>query len=173
MPSTSQTPSEKRNHREAGGYGPGLSMAWDERGNPIPAIRSPALFYDQLFGDGGMTPEHRRRLLGRKRSALDIVREDARSLTGKVNGENRQKVEEYFTLVRSIERQISREEQWLKIPKPKATVDEPDPELRGTAEVLANYGLMVAALQTDSTRLITYRMPTAGFLQEFKQQFGE
>lgn len=154
------------------GMGPGLSMAWDERGNPIPAIDDPLVFYSNLFGDGGLTEEQFRRKLALDRSALDIVQDDAKSVINKINKEDKEKVEEYFNLVRSLEKQFKREEEWRHIPKPQATTKQPNAGLSGTAEVMANMDLIAAALQTDSTRIITYRLPIKAWLNEYLQQFG-
>ena len=44
-------------------------------------------------------------------------------------------------------------------PKPKVLFDTPDKELNGYEEIEMMYRLMVAALQNDSSRVISYRMP--------------
>ena len=50
-------------------------------------------------------------------------------------------------------------------PKPKAPLDEPSAGLKGKEEIEMMYNLIVAALQTDSTRAITYRMPGQALLK--------
>ena len=49
-------------------------------------------------------------------------------------------------------------------PKPKAPVSEPKGNPNGIEEIRLMYDLMVAALQTDSTRVLTYRQPIAALL---------
>lgn len=51
------------------------------------------------------------------------------------------------------------------MPKAKPPVNEPTPGLAGKAEIEVMYDLIVAALQTDSTRVITYRQPVGALLQ--------
>ena len=50
-------------------------------------------------------------------------------------------------------------------PKPKAPLDEPPAGLKGREEIEMMHNLIVAALQTDSTRALTYRMPGQSLLQ--------
>ncbi len=44
-------------------------------------------------------------------------------------------------------------------------MEEPDPGLKGREEIKVMYDLIVAALQTDSTRVMTYRQPVQSLLQ--------
>ena len=49
--------------------------------------------------------------------------------------------------------------------KPNLLSPNPDPALKGKDEIEVMYKLIVAALQTDSTRVMTYRMPGQALLQ--------
>jgi hypothetical protein len=92
---------------------------------------------------------------------LDTVLEDARSLSRRLSKEDGEKLAEYFESVRDIETRLGKEDRWMDVPKqhsPKA-MREPSEGMNGEAEVRTMYDLMVAALQTDSTRVITYRQP--------------
>jgi hypothetical protein len=51
------------------------------------------------------------------------------------------------------------------VPKAKSPIGEPKPGLAGKAEIEVMYDLIVAALRTDSTRVITYRQPVGTLLQ--------
>ncbi len=62
------------------------------------------------------------------------------------------KLDEYFQGVRDIETRLNKDEAWLDVPKAKAPLDEPGPGLKGKAEIEIMQDLIVAALQTDSTR---------------------
>ena len=75
------------------------------------------------------------------------------------------KLDEYFQGVREIETRLSKEEQWINVPMAKTPLVEPKPELAGKEEIQLMYDLMVAAIQTDSTRVLSYRLPTASFLK--------
>lgn len=154
------------------GCGPGSSLSWDSMGNPIQGIADHVALFSLLFGDGGMSIEQRRHLLNRKRSVLDAVRTNAKSISGIVSSRDRQKVDEYFTLIRSIEGRLTRNEDWLSRPKPESPIPQPASNLAGTTGVELMFDLMVAALQTDSTRVISYRMPTMSLLREYGDATG-
>jgi hypothetical protein len=51
------------------------------------------------------------------------------------------------------------------VPKAKPSVSEPKPGLAGKEEIKVMYDLIVAALQTDTTRVLTYRQPVGTLLQ--------
>ena len=157
---------------DATGCGPGASLSWDSMGNPIQGIADQVALFSLLFGDGGMTIEQRRHLLNRKRSVLDAVRADAKSVSGLVSSRDKQKVDEYFTLIRSIEARLTRIEEWLSRAKPKSPISEPVSSLDATPGIELMFDLMVAALQTDSTRVISYRLPTNDLLREYGETTG-
>lgn len=157
---------------ECNGAGPGASMAWDAQGNSITGESDHVSLFHRLFGGGDMTVEERRRLLGREKSVLDAVRSDAKSIAKEVGVEDREKLDEYFTLVRNIEQRLGRDESWLDRPLPSAPIAQPRGGLTGTQDIEMMFDLMVAALQTDSSRVISYRMPTLGLLNEFGEETG-
>ena len=53
----------------------------------------------------------------------------------------------------------------MTTPKPKAPLDAPGESLVGEQEVRLMYDLLVAAFQTDSTRVVTYRQPMANLIK--------
>jgi hypothetical protein len=75
------------------------------------------------------------------------------------------KLDEYFQSIRDIEVRLGKDEQWLSVPKAKPPVNEPKAGLAGKEEIKVMYDLIVAALQTDTTRVLTYRQPVGTLLQ--------
>ena len=157
---------------DVAGAGPGASLAWDRQGNPIQGLSDHVALFSRLFGDGGLSIEQRRQLIDQKRSVLDAVNVDAQAVRRLVSANDRRKVSEYYDLIRNIETSLARDEGWLSRPKPEAPFDEPGKSPVGSAGIELMFDLMVAALQTDSTRVITYRMPTNSLLQEFGDEQG-
>jgi hypothetical protein len=147
------------------GHGPGLSLAWDQRGKPIAGLDNPVLAFHRLFSAENTPLAERQAMLAQKRSVLDAVLTDAGSLQRGLNKTDTDKLEEYFQSIRDIETRLGKDEQWLSIPKPKGSMTEPKAGLAGRDEVAIMYDLMIAALQTDSTRVITYRQPVGTLLQ--------
>ncbi len=148
----------------ANGHGPGLSLAWDARGKPLAGMENPLVAYHRLFSDEAVPLEQRQALLAQKRSVLDAVLADARSVQRGLNNTDADKLDEYFQSVRDIETRLAKDEQWLPVPKPKTSLTEPKPGLAGRDEIQLMYDLIVVALQTDTTRVITYRQPVGTLL---------
>lgn len=149
-----------------GGYGPGLSLSWSDAGNPIAGETSTVGLFDRLFGAGEVSLDERRYLLSKRRSVLDAVLHNAKAIQPKLSSNDREKVEEYFQSVREIEQRLDKSEEWLDKPKPKAPFARPEGKLTTSDQIRLTYDLMVAAIQTDMTRVITYRQPTAGLFPE-------
>lgn len=147
------------------GHGAGLSLAWDRRGKPIAGLNSPVITFHRLFSAENVPLEQRQQMLAKKRSVLDAVLEDARSVERGLNAADADKLDEYFQGVRDIETRLAKEERWLGAAKPKTPLPQPGEGLVGRDEVLIMYNLLVAALQTDSTRVVTYRQPIQHLLK--------
>ena len=92
---------------------------------------------------------------------LDTVLVDARDLARGLGKEDVDKLSEFLDSIRDIEIQLSKEDQWLDVPKakPGEPIAEPKENMNGDKEIRLMYDLMVAALQTDATRVATYRQP--------------
>ncbi|MFN3151510.1 DUF1552 domain-containing protein [Bremerella sp.] len=148
------------------GYGPGLSLSWSMSGSPIAGETSPIALFDRLFGAEEVPLEERQYLLNKQKSVLDAVMSDARSLRPSLSKNDQQKVEQYFQSVRDIEVRLSKAEQWLDRPKPPAPFKRPDGKFQTSEEIKLMYDLMVAAIETDMTRVITYRQPVEGLFPE-------
>lgn len=156
-------PSIQLNGSEPGldgpGHGTGLSLAWDRRGKPIAGCNSPVIVFHRLFSPDEMPLAQRQEMLAKKRSVLDAVLEDARSVGRGLSAADTDKLDEYLQAVRDIETRLAKEERWLGRPKAAAPLPQPGEGLVGRDEILVMYDLIVAALQTDSSRVLTYRQP--------------
>ncbi|NNE00986.1 MAG: DUF1552 domain-containing protein [Pirellulaceae bacterium] len=149
------------------GHGPGLSLAWNRQGKPIAGLNNPVAAYHKLFSDEKIPLEQRQAMLTKQRSILDTVLEDAKSVGRGLSKTDTDKLSEYLESIRGIETRLSKEEQWLDIPKKQPTdrVEPPVGEVVGYEEVKVMYDLMVAAMQVDSTRVMTYRQPVENFIK--------
>jgi hypothetical protein len=150
---------------ETSGHGPGLSLAWDQRGKPLAGLDNPVLAFNRLFSDDTTPLVERQTMLKQKRSVLDAVLEDANRVQKGLSQADSEKLSEYFQSIRDIEVRLGKDEQWLSVRKAKPPIAEPKPGLAGKAEIEVMYDLIVAALQTDSTRVITYRQPVGALLK--------
>lgn len=153
-------------HKNIGGdgHGPGLSLAWDHRGKPVAGENTPFKAYHRLFSKGSASLEELNKMLVEKRSILDTVMENAKYVQKKLGKKDSEKMEEYLAGIRDIETRMLKEEKWFAVPKPKATMSEPPKSVSGKNEIKLMYDIMIAAIQTDSTRILTFRQPVRDLL---------
>ncbi|MDA1166203.1 MAG: DUF1552 domain-containing protein [Planctomycetota bacterium] len=149
------------------GHGPGMSLAWNRSGKPVAGIDTPVAAFHKLFSNNNAPLAERQQRLTEQRSVLDTVLTDAGSVHRKLNATDKQKLDEYLQSIREIEVRLAKEEKWLKVDKrqPENPLREPDESLEGINEIRMMYDLMVAAMQVDSTRVFTYRMPSDSLIQ--------
>ena len=150
------------------GHGPGFSLAWDQLGKPMAGLDNPVVVFHRLFSGESMPLAERQAQLAERRSVLDAVRVNAKRVQRGLTKTDVDKLDEYFQGIRDIELRLGKEEKWLNVPKAKAPMAEPKPGLVGREEIKVMYDLIVAALQTDSTRVITYRQPVSSLLQSLE-----
>ncbi len=138
------------------------SLSWTANGVEIPAESRPSRLFQAMFIDGTpqeVAAEVRRFRTGR--SILDTVVGEARRLEKDLGFRDREKLDEYLDSVRELEVRLQQSEGWAERPKPEVEMDPPrDVEDRHDtiAKQRLMYDMMVLALQTDSTRTITYRI---------------
>lgn len=138
-----------------GGIHGGCQLSWTRSGVRVPPITGPAALFEKLFV--GESPKSMDRYNAANRlqaSILDVMVDDARSLSRRVNQEDRSKLDEYLTSVRDVEKRLQARVQWANKPKPEASMERPSD--RNTVQDLPIlYELMALAMQTDSTRVAT------------------
>jgi hypothetical protein len=158
-------------HREDSGHGPGLSMSWNQAGKPVSGIPGPAELYSLLFGQIKETPAERQTRLNNKRSILDIVLKDVKSMGRKVSKNDKEKLREYYQSIREIEGGLQKEELWAQKPKPKVNFQAPQDGVSGVQEIKLTYQLICLALQTNQTPVISYRHPMTKVLNSWGINF--
>ncbi|MFZ9874679.1 MAG: DUF1552 domain-containing protein [Opitutales bacterium] len=155
--------------QESDGHGGGSSLSWDENGNSLSGIAQPFRLYSLLFGGGNMNYEERIAQLQRRQSMLDGYVESIQSLNRRVSQLDRERLDQYFQSIREIEMRIEKEKLWANKPKPRVDYKAPGEDIRdGIQEIRTMYELMVLAMQTDLTRVLTYRQPLESLLRAMK-----
>lgn len=140
------------------------SLSFTSSGVMIPAENSPSAVFKTLFLSGNKEEIERRvHDLRVGRSILDTVAQRATSLQKKLGQADQERLDQYYTSVREVERRLHIAEEWEHKPKPK--VDSPIPkDQEYLPEKLATiYDLIHLALTTDSTRLVTLLIKLDGF----------
>jgi hypothetical protein len=148
--------------------GEGAGLSWTRTGALVPASTSPAKVFAKLFLDG--KPEEVKAQVTRLqdgRSILDDVDGEAKSLRSGLGVDDRDRLDEYITSVRELEKRMALNEEWSKKPKPKVNVEQPK-DIPNVADLIGRtrllFDLTHLALQTDSTRLITIMLAGSTFV---------
>ena len=134
-------------------------ICWDKDGLPIHQIDSPKRIFDLLFR---IDPDHKRQqeIIAEDRSILDLAFRQAQSMSKDLSGNDRRRIDEYFSSIRQVEKSVQRKGFWSSKEKPKADYLLPDYSRRSVDDyVQAMLDLALLALQTDSTRVVTIQIP--------------
>lgn len=151
--------------RSAGSCDSGYSCAyssnisWKSETQPMAKETTPRLAFERMFSSGDSATRRETNFL--RQSILDVVSEDARRLMKQVGDTDRRKLDEYFSGLREIELRIQRSEEQDKaalpdIEVPYGRVDA----FREHARLM--YDLMAIGFQTDTTRVATFMLDSAG-----------
>ena len=105
-----------------------------------------------------------------------MVGEDARSLRRRLAQADQQKLDQYLTSIREVERKLIRQAEWLDIRKPRVKDDvirggdddDTIVDLQYPYNTSVTYDLMVLALQTNSTNVICFGHPGGNRLFPFE-----
>ncbi|MDB6154581.1 MAG: hypothetical protein JWL90_3034 [Chthoniobacteraceae bacterium] len=141
------------------------TLAFSHDGVPLPAEDNPRNVFDRLFGEAAGGAASQRAALNKRRSVLDAVLDEAKSLRTALGTDDRTKLDEYLHSVRDVEQRTARLDAWLDVPKPKV---DAAPFHRNVSKAQAGeyyrtmYDLIVLALRTDTTRVVTYMSGSEG-----------
>ena len=130
----------------------------------MPGFETPLNAFHKMFSPESTFFAQRRAMLLQERSLLDTVFEDVKDIERGLNKGDINKLSEYLQSLRDVEIRLGKEERWLAVEKPKSPLQAPNETLAGREEVKVMYDLLVAALQTDLTRVLTYRQPIGSLL---------
>jgi len=147
-----------------------FNLSWKSTTLPMAPEMNPRLAFERLFGYGagrneeGPGAERRKRL---RKSVLDSVLGEAKSLQARVNPSDRRKIDEYFAAVRDIEQRIESAEKFnAEMPDVKV----PDGVPASYEEHMrAMFDLLVLAFQTDTTRIATFMLAHDGSNRSFTE----
>jgi Protein of unknown function (DUF1552) len=144
------------------------NLAWHSPTAPVAPEANPRLVFERLFGAGAQG--HRKEGFfirqQQQQSVLDFVQDDARALAKKLGGRDQQKLDDYLTSIREIEKRIQKAEE---------SGAPPDPAIDTPAGIPASYqehiqimfDMLLLAFQTDSTRIATMLLAHDGSNRTF------
>ena len=131
------------------------TISWKSATVPNPMERNPRIIFERLFGEES-DPAARMARIKADKSILDVVSSDLARLGLDIAGGDRQRVEEYLSAVRDVERRIQKAEQ-QSATSTLNLVERPV----GIPEVWEDhvqllFDLIHLAYQADLTRVVTY-----------------
>ncbi len=146
-----------------------FNLSWRGPVTPMGPEHNPRLVFERLFGSGNgdARKKNYQARVSQKRSILDFVLSDAKTLHAQLGRNDQQKLAEYLTGVREVEQRIEKAELFGALPDVKMEAPEGIP---GDYErhIRLMIDLMVLAFQTDSTRIATFSLAHDGSNRSFK-----
>jgi hypothetical protein len=134
-------------------------LCWTRTGVGVPPIGRVSRLFTMLFVDDPAAAAAARGVdYDDQGSILDAVNEKARAMSRSVSGRDRQKLDQYLTAVREVEKSIAQEKAWLTRPRPKVAATEPK-DGTPSQQLPILFDLLALALETDSTRVATIEIP--------------
>jgi hypothetical protein len=135
------------------------SLSWTGNGVLIPCEEKPSEVFKRLFLQGTpaqVTAQIRRLELGE--SIMDAVAAQTRGLQRDLSHRDRERLDQYLTGVRDLEKRMASAREWENRPKPatnaKPPLDPADPR-EYMEKTRLMYEMARLAFETDSTRLVT------------------
>lgn len=146
------------------------NLGWSSPTTPVAPEPNPRFLFERMFGAGAHGERARSLALRREqqRSILDFVLDDAKALQRKLTDRDRDKLDQYLTHMRDIEKRIESAERFPNTPDP--TLDTPAGIPGSYQEHIAlMFDMMALAFQTDSTRVGTFLLANEGSNRAFPE----
>ena len=135
------------------------SLSWTASGVMIPCEEKASDVFKRMFVQGTPAQSERQiRKLELGQSILDTVADQARSLQRDLRAGDRERLDQYFTSVRELEKRMEASKEWERRPKPRVSASvplDPDNPRAYMEKTRLMYEVSRLAFQTDSTRLVT------------------
>jgi hypothetical protein len=163
-------PSLQMSVRKGTGFGSQVlgTLSFNRQGVPLTPENDPSVLFRRLFFEA--TPEQKKQQgidRRRRRSILDLVRNDTQRLQQKLGKADIAQLDQYLVSVRELEKELERIVQWSQKIRPSPELSgigdysksmTPDQKEPFSYETYARlmYDLIALAFQTDSTRVASY-----------------
>lgn len=143
------------------------NVSWRTDTSPIPKEIDPLAVFERLFGTDDRAENIKRD--GKRKSLLDFVHGEAKSLSKILGSQDRRKLDEYLYAVRDIERRLEHTEKLTDSDEDVSNFPRPAGVPRDYGEhVKLLLDMMVLAFQTDSTRVCSFMYANAGSNRSYR-----
>lgn len=149
------------------------NLSWRNATSPLAKENNPAALFDRLFGSNasnGKTPDAKDHAQRYRKSILDSVLEEANGLKKSLGQSDQRKLDEYMYSVREVENRLGRSDLVVKTDGDRVDYARPagvPKELDEHCRIMLD--LYTLALQTDSTRIISFMFANEGSNRAYTQ----
>lgn len=147
------------------------NVSWRNETSPLPKEVNPAAVFERLFGSANDV-ENKQVLAQRERrrkSILDFVNDEAKTLSAELGAHDRRKLDEYLYAVRDIERRLHATDKLEQVETDVSNFERPAGVPHEYGEhVKLLFDMMVLAFQSDSTRISTFMFANAGSNRSYR-----
>lgn len=149
----------------AGSNGGGGGFSYTENSVPYPTLKSPELFFNNMFGVNLHAKAKQKYTTTSGKSLLDEFTQEAKLMQKGLNREDQHKLDEYFNSIRGVEKQLERKAKWQDkpYPKPDGKFKLPEVDNIDAQMILVNEQLMcdliAIALKNNTTRVVSLEIP--------------
>jgi hypothetical protein len=146
------------------------NISWQSPTTPMTPESNPRLAFERLFGAGdhGERARNAQRRMMDRRSVLDFVLADAHEMQRRLARPDQEKLDQYLTGIRDVERRIQQAEQFGPNVDPTLPTPAGIPA-RHAEYVELMYDIMLLAFKTDSTRVATFVLGHDGDNRSFSE----
>lgn len=141
------------------------NLAWRNESSPLAKENDPSAVFDRLFGNGDSANEGKNRAarIERRKSVLDFVLDDAKSLQKRLGTADKRKLDEYLYAVRDVENRITHTDK-LKVG------EDGIPNIARPAGIPRDWSehcklmmdMTALAIRSDATRILTFMFGNEG-----------
>ena len=147
-----------------------FNLSWKDETTPAPPECDPRIAFERLFGAGthGQRQKNYWERMKRQKSMLDFLRGQTSTMSAALGKADRDRLDEYLTGVRELERRIQLAEQVGPPVDPDAPTPAGIPDDFGE-HIDLMFDVMRLAFQTDTTRVSTFMLSADGSNRSFPQ----
>jgi hypothetical protein len=140
----------------------GEVVSW-EGSNPLTPLTKPQTIFDLLFSgfDPSLSNAELERIRRQRLSVLDPVLEQSQRLQAKLSGDDRGRIEEYFSAVRDLEHRIETQSSAASCDPSLLEIAGGYDDETDAAYYATMMDLIVLALQCDQTRVVSFMLNSA------------
>jgi len=146
------------------------NISWRSANKPMSPESNPRSVFERLYGVGTVEEQaanlEQRRT--EKRSILDFVRDSARKMENSLDRTDKEKLDEYLTGIREVEKNIERAEKLGPPPAPGRATPEHGAPRNYREHIRILFDMIILAFKSDSTRVASFLIGHDGSNRSFK-----